>query len=54
MFALRGYVLYWVECPIPRILILSANANILFGCVRYWELRLDIEVECQMMFGCYK
>jgi hypothetical protein len=47
MFVLDGWVLYWVECPIPMILILKLNANIFVWVFRYFEPRLDIEVEYQ-------
>jgi hypothetical protein len=54
MFALRGLALYWVECPIPRILILMSNANIFVWMFRYSKPKLVIEVECQIMFGWSK
>jgi hypothetical protein len=54
MFALRGLALYWVECPIPRILILMSNANISVWMLRYSEPKLVIEVEYQMVFGWSK
>jgi hypothetical protein len=51
MFALRGLALHWIECPIPRTLILRSNANIFVWMFRYSKTRLDIVVECQMLFG---
>jgi hypothetical protein len=47
-------VLYWVECLIPMILILRVNANISVWMFRYLEPRLNIEVECYMLFGWSK
>jgi hypothetical protein len=54
MFALGGLALYWVECPIPKILILRFNVNISVWMFRYSEQRLDIEVEYQILFGWSK
>jgi hypothetical protein len=54
MFVLEGLTLYWVECPISKILILMSNANISVWMFRYLEPNLDIEVECQILFGCLK
>jgi hypothetical protein len=51
MLALRGLALYWVECPILRILILRLNTNISVWMLRYSQPRFDIKVECQMLFG---
>jgi len=52
LYALGSLALYWVECQNPRILILRLNANISVWMFRYSEPRHDIEVECQMLFGC--
>jgi hypothetical protein len=46
--------LHWDECPIPMILILRSNSNIFVWMFRYLKPRLDIEVECQMLFGWSK
>jgi hypothetical protein len=46
-----GLTLYWIECQYLKILILRFNANISVWMFRYSEPRLDIEVECQMLFG---
>jgi hypothetical protein len=54
MFAFGGLVLYWVEYPIPMILILRPNVNIFGWMYGYWEFRHDIEVEYQMLFGWSK
>jgi hypothetical protein len=56
MFALGGWVLYWIECLIllPMILILRLNVNISVWVFRYFELRLDIEVGIPMLFGWSK
>jgi hypothetical protein len=51
MFALEGLALYWVEYPIPMILILRPNANTFVWMCRQWKSRHDIEVEYQMLFG---
>jgi hypothetical protein len=51
MFALGTLALYWVKCPIPRILILRLNVNIFVWMFRYSGPMFDIEVECQMLFG---
>jgi hypothetical protein len=50
MFALGGLTLHLVECQYTRILILRLNANIFVWMFIYSDLRLDIEVECQMLF----
>jgi hypothetical protein len=51
MFALGVFAFYLDECPIPFILILRLNTNILVWMFRYSERRIDIEVEYQMLFG---
>jgi hypothetical protein len=51
MFVLGGLALYWVECLIPMILILRFNAKNFVCVFKYLELRFDIEIEYQMLFG---
>jgi hypothetical protein len=51
MFALGSLALHWVECQYLKILILKLNASVFVWMFRYSEHELDIEVECQMLFG---
>jgi hypothetical protein len=54
MFAFTGLALYWLECQYLSVLILRLNANISVWMFGYFKPRLDIEVECQMLFGWSK
>jgi hypothetical protein len=54
MFALGGLALHLVDCQYSRILILRYNANVFVWMSRYSDHGLNIEVECQMLFGWSK
>lgn len=47
-------IVYWFECQNSRILILRLNANISVWMFRNSEPKLDIELECQILFGWSK